>query len=313
MQTETSKLINWIVDCRANSPFRWWINDDPLMIPPIDPPLKNSKSNLSPPRRAEVPREVDSLFDLVNYFPIALDIERLLRLFPPDRYNYNLSQPSGALSVVLTPLTEMTAYSYLESGSSGDDLVHKPKHSTQGSGYQIPATFFSTDPSIPHVLIADAQLASESALRLSIVRGNTEMASLTLPLKISAVKDMVRWLDIRHPFSAAGLSETRLGEPPNRPDSETNNRLFVFVHGYNINEAEAASWGAQVFKRMRQVGFRGAFLAVDWWGDRGRWPYRNRPELLGERSECITSSAAVSTGAQSRSGKRKNSARPQFG
>jgi hypothetical protein len=88
-----------------------------------------------------------------------------------------------------------------------------------------------------------------------------------LPLKISPIKDMYRWVNLR---GVRGGKETRLTdtkEPSNMPDSVTNDKHFVFVHGANVNEDESTAWASEVFKRLFWAGSKAKFTMVSWHGN----------------------------------------------
>ena len=82
---------------------------------------------------------------------------------------------------------------------------------------------------------------------------------------------MYRWLNIRSVCGGTGGEPSRLYEPDNLPDSECDGRHFVFVHGYNVNSADARKWGDQMFKRLRLSGSKSMFTAVNWKGDESQF------------------------------------------
>ena len=49
------------------------------------------------------------------------------------------------------------------------------------------------------------------------------------------------------------------------------NRHVIFVHGFNISEQEARTWGATMFKRLFQSGNKATYHVFNWKGDEG-WP-----------------------------------------
>jgi len=81
------------------------------------------------------------------------------------------------------------------------------------------------------------------------------------------VENMYRWINLR---GVAGGSETRatdIGTPANNPDTLSNGKSFVFVHGYSVNEEEARWWNAEMFKRLYWAGSRAKYYAVTWFGN----------------------------------------------
>jgi hypothetical protein len=78
---------------------------------------------------------------------------------------------------------------------------------------------------------------------------------------------MYRWLNERYASGDNGGEPSQLGSPWNRPDEECDGKHFVFVHGYNVNAADARVWAEQMFKRLWWAGSKSMFTAVDWRGD----------------------------------------------
>jgi hypothetical protein len=113
-----------------------------------------------------------------------------------------------------------------------------------------------------------------SALEIHVISKatNQDVAKVTFPMQLSSVEKMYRWVNLRH---VAGQSETRpsdTSEPNNYPDSLTNGKMFIFVHGYNVNERQSRAWCAEVFKRLYQQGSNAMFTGVSWHGDYSQIP-----------------------------------------
>jgi len=104
-------------------------------------------------------------------------------------------------------------------------------------------------------------------MKFSVRHGDDVIFSYVAPLSISRVKDMYRWLNIRNAAGDPGGEYSSTYTPWNRPDSECDNRHFVFVHGYNVNASQARRWANSIFKRLWWSGSRSRFTAVDWYGD----------------------------------------------
>ena len=99
---------------------------------------------------------------------------------------------------------------------------------------------------------------------VSLELNGVELYSYTAPLCISSVREMYRWLNERYAAGDNGGDESQLWSPWNRPDDECDGKHFVFVHGYNVNAADARVWAEQVFKRLWWAGSKSMFTAVDW-------------------------------------------------
>ena len=97
--------------------------------------------------------------------------------------------------------------------------------------------------------------------------GDSEVFSYRLPLRITSVDDMYRYLNLRGAESNPQFVPVLPSEPMNRPDDETDSRHYVFVHGYNVNATQSREWARAMFKRLWWAGMRSKFTAVDWFGD----------------------------------------------
>ena len=120
------------------------------------------------------------------------------------------------------------------------------------------------------VLAFEAAAAHEN-VTLKVKLGDETILSFPMPISISSVRDMYRWLNIRSACGGTGGDPSRLDEPNNLPDSECDGQHFVFVHGYNVNPADARKWGDQMFKRLRLSGMKSMFTAVNWKGDESQF------------------------------------------
>ncbi len=129
------------------------------------------------------------------------------------------------------------------------------------------------------VLVAFRNATSEP-LKLRISKGDTTVAEVEFPIKVSNVDEMFRHIDLRmvpknRDGSATGaeLSDltTQVNDPVDAyPDKLTNGKYFAFVHGYNVSESKARGWQAEIFKRMHQMGSRARFVGISWYGDTGK-------------------------------------------
>lgn len=113
-------------------------------------------------------------------------------------------------------------------------------------------------------------VGSNLVLRITTPKGET-VTKASLPLVVSSVNDMYRWINLRGLLDGNNIGEhTVTNEPTNRPDAECNGKHVVFVHGYNTNAEEARSMAGEMFKRLWQSGLKTMFTAVDWFGDKGQ-------------------------------------------
>ncbi len=280
----------------AAQPFRFWINDDddtgdisatgPSLIGNPDEPGRLAgfwELDGRTPDHAH--SGVDGRSDLLDFFPVFLDIKALLGVLPPSTagINYKLKQADSALNFVYTNLTRAEAFDYLKYNKeriayglpSDQRKAHEaPTTAITAAGVPLDADFLALikDEADKGVILVEGRLSTTQPLRLIVEKDRVEIAEVVLPLKISEVEKMYRWINIR---GATGQSVTRatdVGEPAGYPDNVTNGKMFIFVHGYNVNERDSRAWNAEAFKRMWQSGSRAMFTAVSWNGDYSQIP-----------------------------------------
>lgn len=264
----------------ASSPHRFWINDDD-----DDGDISDGDDDL--PGHIGGPlgganyadNDVSGRSDLLDFFPVWLDLKSTLDLLPTaDGAEYKLRQDDGALRFVYTDLSKSQAGNYLiaESqvyGGSFNDHAHEANTVEIGSSAVTLSTDFLdkivADQNKGVLMLEGAGTStSEEPLVLEVWQNGSKVCEATLPLKISPVENMYRWINLRHITAGSG-SETRATDtsvPDNFPDV-VSGKQFVFVHGFNSSEEGARAWNAEVFKRLYQSGSRAMYTAVTWEGD----------------------------------------------
>ncbi len=93
------------------------------------------------------------------------------------------------------------------------------------------------------------------------------------------VENFYRRISLRHvPTTYDGFStlpfefwpDAQFTGPPSAwPDSSTNGKYFVFLHGYKVDAQQARGWQAEVFKRLHVLGSKARFVGVTWHGATG--------------------------------------------
>ena len=112
-------------------------------------------------------------------------------------------------------------------------------------------------------------VGSNLVLRITTPKGET-VTKASLPLVVSSVNDMYRWINLRKYSNDSSGDGTDVKEPRNRPDAECDGKHVVFVHGFNTNAEEARSISAEMFKRLWQSGSDAMFTGVDWYANKGQ-------------------------------------------
>lgn len=267
----------------ADKPFRFWINDDDDVSAAAGNDIPTQDATLADFGN----QAVDSVRDLVDFFPVWLNIRELLAVLPdPEDLTFRLSHAKGALNFVYTHLTPAEASRFqreLLSSGFGPDFNQSAGSATV---QRITAEGIALSPEFitglveqdRGVILVEARAATNVPLVLSIERNGEPVANLSLPLSISGVESMFRQVNMtgyakEYDGDETQLPEppvpTRVGEPPNLPDTETNGKYFVFVHGYNVDTQQALGWQAEVFKRLHTLGSRARFVGVTWHGATG--------------------------------------------
>lgn len=269
--------------------YYFWVNDDdgsgdtegtgiPASGPAVDP------AHL----------KVDGTRDLVDFFPVHLDIKDLFEAYDPARYTYRLRNGDSALNYVVTDLKPTESGGYL-TGENKDDVTGNAKGIDYVKAMGDAPTFSITNtdfnaltgpmlalkPEVVEyikqdkgVILIEAYKKATSPLVLEVYDGTTLVySSLKLDLSINGVEQMFRHKNLVQdgggppPNSLLNYGAAdRLVEPANFPDSEANDKHFVFVHGYNVNGEQARGWNAEMFKRMYWSGSRAKFWGVTWYG-----------------------------------------------
>lgn len=277
-----------------DKPFRFWINDDddwadtqgndiPGTLAPgsLQP---NYTVNLSTGKGV-----VDGVRDLVDFFPVYLDLKQLLNAIPARTPGviYKLKHEEDAVNFVYTNLTRAKAFDYqtksLTTGFGGTDkevLDQAPGDATTwhvtATGHELSVAFLNLiQNNDGGVILVEGYKATDKPLVLSIEKDNAVIAEVKLELKIDSVEKMFRhknllYTDAAGDHTVAARSdydgESDGSGPKNWPDSLTNGKNLVFVHGYNVNPQQARGWAAEMFKRFWWSGSKARFHAITWPG-----------------------------------------------
>ena len=252
--------------------FRFWVNDD------NDSGDRNASENDIPgsgPNHAD--DHVNGRGDLLDFTPVWIDIRAV---FPPStpqhvREMVKWKVRSSCAKVVWSRISRAYASVFHR-----DDM---------GCGFgvgpyqQLPSanvTNVANGAQIPDAM-QDAMLLSQDC-GVFLMEGSAGGTNLVVEgwigeggnaqkvvddaanIRISDIEDMYRHLNTR------GLSDETVtwipsvGDPTNRPDSETSNTNLVFLHGANVSQQNSRAWASEVFKRMWQSGMTAKFTAVSW-------------------------------------------------
>ncbi len=264
-----------------NRPYRFWINDDDDAgeTQGNDIPGQNSAKVDYRDTISAGTAQVDGVRDLVDFFPVYLNIRSVLQAFPQNAVSVFLKQEDNALNYVvpssyvdtdfsptncLAYLTDTNVALQIGLGVSAttlqitdygalpltSDFVNKIRNEGKG------------------MLLLEARRATTKPLVIELRTNNQVFARAELPLSITGVEQMFRYKNLIQfvlTNSTAGWPD-RLSDAhvPNEP--ETNDKNFVFLHGYNVNPNQARGAFAETFKRMYWSGSRAKFYGVNYYG-----------------------------------------------
>ena len=249
---------------------------------------------------------VDGVRDLVDFFPVYLDIKQLLAVLPPsDTVKYKVKHAEGALNFVESNLTRAHALDYQRPAASpagsgwlttgfGIQLRQAPGEAqTQRmsvTGVTLSPEFIDAIQNHDGgVILVEGRAPTTQPLVLSVEKPDgTVIAHISLPISISPVENMYRRLNLREgpdaPTDAPDASSpglvgqrrdtglpTSMGGPPNLPDTGDDQPWFIFVAGSNVGGQNFRGWQSEVFKRMYWSHSHARFVGVSWFGD----PYSN--------------------------------------
>jgi len=272
----------------ATNPFRIWINDDDDdgdLARDSGDDLPEAVSDRTPDYSDGA---VDGLRDLVDFFPVYLDIGSLVDAMPPGEFDYRLEH-DGA-NVVWTDLAPGEVGDLhrgpLASGF-GETFAEAPEEAPIAeltpSGLAVPDAFLNEIANDGKgVLLLEGRAASSEPLVLKVVSegDGSVVAEVTMPLSVSPVREMFRVVNLREAdpkFAGAvpGPWPTDTSMPPNLPDGYyadpgADLKTMVHIHGFNWGADEIPAAHAEIFKRFHQAGSNARFVGVTWYGDQGK-------------------------------------------
>ncbi|MBI5382385.1 MAG: hypothetical protein HZA31_10840 [Opitutae bacterium] len=276
-----------------DKPFRFWINDDNDSGDTLgdDIPLPDGAAN----RNCD-DTTVNGIRDLVDFFPVFLDLKQLLTVLPPgaDGVSYTLKQDDAALGFVYTNYTRTQAFDYLRGDPANLATGFGPTL-TQAAGEaivtKIPSAgvdLFGLSPAFlaqvqnnGGIILIEASKTTTKPLILEVRKGVDVIVRLELALKIDAVETMYHYLNLRALAHGTAVDADKQGPGYNDPTTATaapndpfqgvaNRKNLVLVHGYNWNGKEARGFGSEMFKRFYWAGSQANMYVVLWRGDDGQ-------------------------------------------
>lgn len=287
----------------SKMPWRWWLNDDNDSgdLGGDDFPGSGRNGNDSC---------VNGVRDLVDFFPLYLDLKQLLTVLTAEDCEYRVVHEGASLQFVYTDLAIGDVRRHHHDQGPANELRNAQTNKIFANGFTRLTTSFLNkikNEEGKGVLLVEAAIpASDKPLVLEVFKKGRKIAETKLSLRTSSVARMFRSLDLVPACGQSAGSRTNLTQPENLPDSYCNEKNFVFVHGYNVNPIEAQGWFSEMFKRLWHSGSRAKFTGVSWYGYESQghsiFPASITPNYQANVLNAFGSAQALTNGLQSLQG-----------
>ena len=242
--------------------FRFWYNED------VD--KGDYVGQVADSRRNGDDAVVNGKYDLVNLFPLKLDVTDFIRAWGNAARFRLRSEIGGIRFCILDGLsTQDVAAMQTETIHTADEGVLESAELTEldVAGTSLSEVLTDDAPTAMLAFEASAPVSEWSAPELVVSLGGQDVFSYRIPLSVTSVDRMYRYLNLRGAESGDTFAPDMPSEPGNLPDAETDDKNYVFVHGYNVNANQSRIWARAMFKRLWWAGSRSKFTAVDWFGN----------------------------------------------
>jgi alpha-tubulin suppressor-like RCC1 family protein/pimeloyl-ACP methyl ester carboxylesterase len=257
----------------SNTPWRFWINDDDDSDADADGTGGDDLPGQLDEDRSD--NIVNGIRDLVDFFPVFVDLKNTLEILPSSEYTYRLKQADSALAGFETEIQPASANEYLQ------NLEETEKYKNSGSNLIKPdGSFILTDAFLNKIktenkgiLLLEGRAETTAPLILEVVRksDNNVVSSREMPLSISGVEKMFRHKNLRDVAVGGNQSGANSRDDTytarNYPESMDKDSYLVWVHGYSNDGDEARATYSEIFKRLFWSGYKGKFYPISWNGD----------------------------------------------
>ena len=216
--------------------------------------------------------------DLVDFFPLQLDLTSLLSTFSVDDYDFVIDNDDKAFNFVETELSSDSSSSFLTDLADARNFGNMSIGDVKSCGTPLSSDFLDQLDSSSGIVLVESKKKTTKPLRIVIrEKSGSEIGEFEFPVRISQVEKMYRHVDLRqvtknlNGSSAGGEASslpTKTGNPGDPyPDDLTNGKYFAFIHGFNVSEEAARGWNAEIFKRLHHQGSKARFIGISWHGD----------------------------------------------
>ncbi|BEU03027.1 hypothetical protein OAG1_18270 [Agarivorans sp. OAG1] len=273
----------------ANTPLLIWSNDNHNGNLKSRPPTGQSATSV--PDYSD--DEVNGLHDLVDFFPVYLDLTAALERFPTSQHQYSLQQKESAIAFFgdvpnsnIDPENtqlELRPEALLKHPPTAEKYKNAKVTLINDEGIALNEEFVNRiAQGIGGVIFIEAKTETsyqspfELVLNITQKSDDKSVAKASLWVVPSKVQHMFRHANLRNVPNPVmdgdqhGLPDTGASIPLGYPDSRSQNNYFVFLHGFRVGPEAAETWHSTIFKRLYRLGFKGRFMGVTWYGDTGK-------------------------------------------
>lgn len=264
-ETDDSLVLN-------GRPFRYWMNQckidgdvwaEPSLFEKICDAVVNSENWND--------KRVNGRYDLINFFPIAVDMEPFAKYWGSNRFSCRITEADAgkAFNCVLVGKRWGEVGGLQTSDcktTAGQELYAADVCPISSDGFVISASQYISLGSSSCVLMLEAGNRSKG-LGIDIYEGENKILGYTLPMSISPVDEMFRFVSIRDGLENPNMDFNGVDAPANCPDSEMKKQDVFFMHGFNVSEEGARNWNREMFKRFWLAGCNARYWGVTWPGD----------------------------------------------
>lgn len=258
----------------TTNPWRWWINnDDDKTIE------KRSNNENDAPRKFSSGDSgdllVDGVRDLIDFFPLYLDLEESLKILPKTDYDYVLQHGDDALhyleiktSVIDGSVPRYAIDLHLKSYEAAA-VTRDAELTLMGNmGINLSDEYLTLSEEGFGTILIEANKEARKPIILKIMKksDSSDFIQIKLPFNSVHVEDMFRYINLHNLTGDDGVKPTNTNQPKDYPDELTNGKYLAYIHGYNVTEYSATGSQTNIFKRMHQLGSKARFIGIFWNG-----------------------------------------------
>ncbi len=295
--------------------YYFWVNDD-------DGRGDTEGTGIPGTRDPATIGAVNGTRDLIDYFPIKLDLSNMFNTFEPSSYTYTLKHEDGSLDFVITGLNPNASGDYLTT-SLAQTFANTVTIPITSSGYVLSQALIDNIKAGNGTIIVESWKITQKPLVLEVSKGGALVASSRLNLSIDGVEQMYRHVNLIQAIdapNAPSLASGSGGEVNRLSKDDFTNKLhfegfdvqnddkyFVLLHGVNVSGNDARGWHAEMFKRLYWAGSKARFVGVSWYSTDGpSWGYYpnvvhafETAEILGPKLKSVVGNSPVTIMAHS--------------